>query len=464
MARKALLIGISNYINKRSYQKLLVPPVDVKAMKRVLENRQIGFFDEVIGLYDLKSQEMREQVEAFFRNSKPNDTLLLYFSGHCDLDKHKNNKLYFATQDSEKDQHGQIITAKAVDAEYISQCMSRIGIAHKIILIIDACYSGAFRSAIVSRSSSGEINLNKEEIKKKKENIKNNWKNLQIRGSAILTSSSLSQKSYEPEYFNEEIPIEPSLFTGCIVESLESGEADINKNGEITISELFRYIKPKVEKKSLQYGERYKMTPQIEPLREGYDIIIAKVPQNNNTSKIKSQKQNDHVEDKERLKSKDLLLSRPKSFKTLEKFLTNKQWRQADEETLRIILHIAKISVKNISNLEPKKLPKLDIKKIDQLWLHYSHKKFGFSIQKEIWLEYGEESDLSPINRDVFYNFGKSVGWYDLNTKRWKRYDQLHFSEDAEEGHLPSLRKQRHLLNQWEQRFCDFLLYIDNKN
>lgn len=479
MAKKALLIGVSDYQNDWSYKRLRVPPVDVRAMKRVLENQEIGGFDQVIELLNPTSQEMGVEVEMFFKQSKRDDTLLLYFSGHCDLDKHQNNKLYFITKDSKKDQDGQIITALAVSAEDINRFMSCKGIANEQILIIDGCYSGAIRSAIKSRGVSEDINLNEEEIKEKRQEIKDNWANLRKRGSAILTSSSLSQESYERDYFNKETPIEPSLFTGCIVESLESGEADINKNGHITISELFRHIKPKVEQISLNYGERYKMTPQIESLREGYDIVIAKVPKIKNLNNVpvgKNSENGKHLGG-DKIPSfyeHTKLFPNDKLLQELEKHLIAENWREADLETMRIMLEIA-----DRENREPKQrqefgwlrkkdieenLPPEEISQINQLWVKHSKGHFGFSIQAQIWLECKGKS--GKFDFGSFQRFGDRVGWC-RNQKNWlKKYDQFNLTLDAPQGHLPSLcfppvkNKQDISWSTWKKSFEYFLPHL----
>jgi hypothetical protein len=52
MAKKALLIGVTNYGNDQDYQPLKAPKQDVELMKEVLENHDIGDFDQVIPLID----------------------------------------------------------------------------------------------------------------------------------------------------------------------------------------------------------------------------------------------------------------------------------------------------------------------------------------------------------------------------------------------------------------------------
>ena len=75
-----------------------------------------------------------------------------------------------------------------------------------------------------------------------------------------------------------------------------------------------------------------------------------------------------------------------------------------------------------------KKFPCTDLRTIDQLWVKYSNDKFGFSVQRRIWQEVGQDRD----------KFGQSTGWL-LNNK-WLNYDDLTFELRAPAGHLPTLR------------------------
>ncbi len=75
-----------------------------------------------------------------------------------------------------------------------------------------------------------------------------------------------------------------------------------------------------------------------------------------------------------------------------------------------------------------KKFPCTDLRTIDQLWVKYSNGKFGFSVQRRIWQEVGQDWD----------KFGQRTGWL-LNNK-WLNYDDLTFELRAPAGHLPARR------------------------
>lgn len=91
-------------------------------------------------------------------------------------------------------------------------------------------------------------------------------------------------------------------------------------------------------------------------------------------------------------------------YAQLEYSLKAKNWQAADEQTYKLMLNIAKreeqryLDYDNIDNFS---CP--DLHKIDKLWVINSEKRFGFSVQKEIW----------DNNSHDYISFAKAIGWYD---------------------------------------------------
>ncbi|MFM6350115.1 MAG: GUN4 domain-containing protein, partial [Dolichospermum sp.] len=81
-----------------------------------------------------------------------------------------------------------------------------------------------------------------------------------------------------------------------------------------------------------------------------------------------------------------------------------------------------------------KNFPREELRKMDQLWVKYSNGKFGFSVQKQIWLELGGKLDGEP-DLDTYRKLGDRVGWRQRG--RWLSYDSYTFSTNAPSGHLP---------------------------
>ena len=93
-------------------------------------------------------------------------------------------------------------------------------------------------------------------------------------------------------------------------------------------------------------------------------------------------------------------------------------WKEADEETSKLMLKVAGREKQGHWGLEDiRQFPCEDLRNIDQLWIDYRNRPFGFSVQKEIYLSVRgilEESQssslyikniLSPI-RWIYTRFG----------------------------------------------------------
>ena len=66
----------------------------MRALAAVLGDEAIGGF-EVRELIDRPTEELKQEIEAFFGDGRPKDLLLLYVSGHGVLSQSR--RFYFAT-------------------------------------------------------------------------------------------------------------------------------------------------------------------------------------------------------------------------------------------------------------------------------------------------------------------------------------------------------------------------------
>ncbi|HEY9822581.1 MAG TPA: GUN4 domain-containing protein [Candidatus Sericytochromatia bacterium] len=92
-----------------------------------------------------------------------------------------------------------------------------------------------------------------------------------------------------------------------------------------------------------------------------------------------------------------------KNYTNLRESLANGMWKEADRETGRIMLEVAERE-KDLDNESIENFPCHVLHTIDQLWLEYSGGRFGFSVQKRIYEEIGEDY----ID---FQDFASHVGW-----------------------------------------------------
>ncbi|MTJ42703.1 hypothetical protein FJR39_05435 [Dolichospermum flos-aquae UHCC 0037] len=129
--------------------------------------------------------------------------------------------------------------------------------------------------------------------------------------------------------------------------------------------------------------------------------------------------------------------STPVIFQKLEALLKAKKWRDADLETWELMKKLTKREWEGWLRFEDvKNFPRQELRKMDQLWVKYSNGKFGFSVQKQIWLDWGGKLDGEP-DIDTYVKLSDRVGWRENND--WLSYDSYTFSTNALPGHLPAL-------------------------
>ena len=120
-------------------------------------------------------------------------------------------------------------------------------------------------------------------------------------------------------------------------------------------------------------------------------------------------------------------------YQSLETYLKNGQWREADEETLKVMLQVADREEQGWLNVDSiENFPCEDLRIIDQLWVKYSKGKFGFSVQKDIYESLGGTKEY---NREVWRNFCDRNGW--RKGGKWLGYSELTFDDKAPQAHLP---------------------------
>jgi uncharacterized caspase-like protein len=111
----------------------------------------------------------------------------------------------------------------------------------------------------------------------------------------------------------------------------------------------------------------------------------------------------------------------------LRDLLAAKKWKEADEETAKIMLKASgKEFLGYLSEDDIKRLPTKVLYTINQLWNNYSRGRFGFSVQKSIYLQANKNYD----------SLGERLGW--KKEGKWLHWRELEFSEQAPKGHLPS--------------------------
>jgi outer membrane protein assembly factor BamD (BamD/ComL family) len=246
--RLALIIGNSVY-RDNTLARLLKPDADVGNLAEIMLDAEVGGFDDVNVLVNMSFATVRREVASFFSKKQREDLLVLYFSGHGILDDA--GRLYLAVKDTERN----LLRGTAIPAAFITDEMNNSR-SRRQILILDCCHSGAFARGMKggpgTTIGTGTV-----------------FEGTGF-GRVVLTATDAIQYAWEGDQVIGDA--ENSVFTHYLIKGLQTGEADVNGDGEITVDELYDYM----------YAEIVKQTPKQTPSKWSYrgqgNIVVANNP------------------------------------------------------------------------------------------------------------------------------------------------------------------------------------------
>jgi hypothetical protein len=235
-SRFALVVANTEYTDPGLAQ-LTAPGRDAREFGRVLDSPDLCAFDDVIILFNETATKVSETIDYFFSLRKPDDLLILYFSGHGVRDEY--GSLYLAVKNSNRAR----LRSTAIKADFIREAMDQSR-SKRQILILDCCNSGAFAEG-TKGATGGSIGTAKA------------FEGTGY-GRIVLTASDSTQFAWEGDkVIGEEIT--NSLFTHFLVKGLE-GDADRNSDGKISVDELYDYA----------YEQVIRRTPKQTPGKWSY--------------------------------------------------------------------------------------------------------------------------------------------------------------------------------------------------
>ncbi|GAA3696986.1 caspase family protein [Terrabacter ginsenosidimutans] len=221
--RRALIIANDTY-DHASLSQLRAPEADARALAEVLGDPEIGGFDVSI-VHNAASYEVQAHVDDLFADSRPEDLLLLHFSGHGL--KNDAGELFIAARNTRPDRLG----STALAADFVQRCM-RSSRAHSIVLFLDCCYGGAFGQGVTVRAA-GPVN------------VMDSFPAGRLgggRGRAVISASSAMEYAFEGTTLAADHQVPPSIFTSAVVEGLRTGDADRDEDGLVSLNELYDYV------------------------------------------------------------------------------------------------------------------------------------------------------------------------------------------------------------------------------
>ncbi|KAM3091030.1 GUN4 domain-containing protein, partial [Phormidesmis sp. 146-12] len=130
------------------------------------------------------------------------------------------------------------------------------------------------------------------------------------------------------------------------------------------------------------------------------------------------------------------------NYTQLEALLEAGQLKEADEETTKS-MYEGMGQKFYLRDQDIQQFPCADLRTIDQLWVKYSHGRFGFSVQKKIWQRCGSPKKYNS----QWEKFGVEVGWRTKGPAilggTWKSDAELTLDMSAPVGHFPATFRVR---------------------
>lgn len=182
------------------------------------------------------AQEFLQMIAERVRTAPKPARLILYFSGHAD-----DRGMHF--------RHGPLPMAT------LRSFLTKLPLPTKV-LFVDSCFSGAIAAKGVVPAE--PFNLPKLDTD-------------ELSGSVFLTASSAREAAYESTQLSG------SLFTHYVIAGL-SGSADANKDGLVTVEELYQFVYRETRLQSLAYPSSREQHPEYHADLHGRGALVLAKP------------------------------------------------------------------------------------------------------------------------------------------------------------------------------------------
>jgi WD40 repeat protein len=239
--RYGVLIASSRFDHEPNLPALRCPENDVDGLYGIISSELYGDFDasDVSVVKNEPSYEVLRRLNQALKRAGKEDLVLIYYSGHGKPDTA--GRLHLATCDTVIES----LESTSIPVERIKSFVD-VSACNKVILILDCCYSGAAGDAFFRGAAGDQLQHT-----------------AGGRGIYILTASTKLQLAQEKEGDRY------GLLTKHIITGIQGGNADRDRDGIITMDELYNYVHDKVLEESAQEPEKYS-------LRVRGELIIAR--------------------------------------------------------------------------------------------------------------------------------------------------------------------------------------------
>ncbi|MRR17833.1 MAG: hypothetical protein EG826_15400 [Deltaproteobacteria bacterium] len=238
-AKWAVVVGISRYKDSR-IAGLRYAAADARAFYDWLVSREGGGYAPVrvrlLTDSQATAQNIRGALFNWLKQALEEDMVTIYFAGHGSPESPDSlNNLFLLPYDVD---YADIATT-GFPMWDIETALKRFIRARKVVVVADACHSGGVgRSFDVARRGSRGIEINP---------IGSGLQNLSqlADGIAVISASDDKQFSQEGQQWGDG----HGVFTYFLLKGLK-GEADYNKDGQVTLGELIPYLSEKVRRET----------------------------------------------------------------------------------------------------------------------------------------------------------------------------------------------------------------------
>lgn len=221
--RQSLVVGISNYADPK-IRNLKYAASDAKRVAGLLQNQELCGFST----HEIKRKRTRKNIliklENMVKRLSSDALFLFYYSGHGFTDKE--GRLYLSAEDTDTEN---IITT-AISIDNIIRVFEQSN-CRKIVIILDCCFAG---NAAVELGA--EKNYFDTDLKERVSGI--------TKEQFWICGSEKDVAAFENSFHKS------SVFSKYFVEGIEFGEADLNKDGLVSIEEISAYIRQKMGSES----------------------------------------------------------------------------------------------------------------------------------------------------------------------------------------------------------------------
>lgn len=239
----AVIIGVGRY-ESSAVPRLRYPVADADAVYETLIASG-GFKKENILLLTDKTERkptlrnIKWALGTFLaRSAHKNDLVVIYFAGHgaSEVDQRGIERdglsKYLVPSDADPDD----LYSTALPMDEMQNVLARIE-AERVTVFLDACYSGAAGGRTFASTKTRTVNVDDIFLDRL----------TRSKGRAIVTASRPSELSIELSELGH------GVFTFYLVRGLQ-GYADLNRDGIVSLQELYEYLTQEVSRKSRAVG------------------------------------------------------------------------------------------------------------------------------------------------------------------------------------------------------------------